>query len=263
MTRRNIPGRGGGLGPISLAELERYVHVIQEMLAGGTVPFRYDGTDRKIAFLNPELGLIDIDAPIPVAISALGPKGRALVARLGPRWTIPLGGNLEHALAAIEAMKTAWRDAGRAPDALYAHASAGGCVLDEGEPFDSARARAQAGPAAAMFLHDVAEISVHGDMVRAMPADLIEAYRAIYQGYEPKDERYLASNRGHLMVVRDDEAPLVTAEPIRKMTFTGTAAELRRRIRGLRDAGFKQFSTHIRYGQPRMLEAWADVVAGV
>ena len=259
----NTARRTMGLGPISLAALERYIEVIQGMLAGRTVSFGHAGIDRKIRFLNPELGLIDIDHPIPLAISALGPRGRALAARLGANWTIPVGGNLDHALAAIEAMKTAWRDAGRDADTLYAHASAGGCVLDEGEPFDSARAVAQAGPAAAMFLHDVAEVSVHGDMVRTMPADLVEAYRQIYQGYQPEDARYLASNRGHLMVVRDEEAPLVTAELIRAMTFTGTAAALRDRIRALRDAGFAQFSTHIRYGQPQMLDAWADVVAGV
>ena len=259
----NTARRTMGLGPISLAQLERYIQVIQGMLAGRTVPFRQDGADRKVRFLNPELGLVNIDDPIPVAVSALGPKGRALVARLGANWTIPVGGNLDHALAAIEAMKTAWRDAGRDPDDLYAHASASGCVLDEGEPLDSVRAKAQAGPAAAMFLHDVAEVSVHGDMVRAMPADLVEAYREIYRGYEPADARYLASNRGHLMVVRDEEAPLVTAELIRKMTLTGTAAELRRRIRALRDAGFTQFSTHIRYGQPQMLEAWAEVLGGL
>jgi len=123
--------------------------------------------------------------------------------------------------------------------------------------------RAAAGPAAAMFLHDVAEVSVHGDMVRAMPPDLVEAYRAIYRDYPPEDARYLASNRGHLMIIRDEEAPLVTADLIRTMTFTGTVQALRQRIRALRDAGFKQFSSHIRYGQPRMLEAWAEVLAGV
>ena len=259
----NTARRTMGLGPITLAELERYIQAVEGLLAGATVPFRHEGADHKIRFLNPELGLIDIDHAIPLFVSALGPKGRAMVARLGASWTIPVGGDDQRTLGAIDLMKTAWREAGRDPNDLYAHASAGGCVLDRGEPFDSARAVAQAGPSAAMFLHDVAEVSVHGDMVRGMPAALVEAYRQIYRDYEPADARYLESNRGHLMIVRGDEASLVTANLIRSMTFSGTAAALRRRIRALRDAGFSQFSTHIRFGQPGMLEAWADVLGGV
>jgi len=47
------------------------------------------------------------------------------------------------------------------------------------------------------------------------------------------------------------------------MTFSGRKDELRARIRTLRDAGYRQFSTHVRYGQPTMLDDWAEVIAGV
>jgi hypothetical protein len=40
-------------------------------------------------------------------------------------------------------------------------------------------------------------------------------------------------------------------------------AELRDKLRRLRDAGYTHFTTHIRHGQPDMVADWAEVAAGV
>jgi 5,10-methylenetetrahydromethanopterin reductase len=251
-----------GVGPLPLGEVETQVNVIRGLLERKTVPYFYEGAERKIRFLNPDFNLINTEDPIPVFVSALGPKGRALVARLGSCWTIPFG-NVQVAVGMMAQMKAAWAEAGRDPESLYAVASGGGCVLDEGEAFDSPRAKAQAGPSAVMLLHDQAEASVHGEIGSIVPRELAEAFQVIYERYEPADARYLALHRGHLMVVRPEEAHLVTADLIRRMTFTGTVSRLREGLRALRDAGFRQFTTHVRFGQEQMLEAWAEVVSGL
>lgn len=258
----NTARRSMGVGPIKLDELADHIRVIRGMWAGETVDFNFEGVTRKIRFLNPELELINIDDPIGIFVSALGPRGRRMVADLGVNWTIPVG-NVGRAIGAIEEMRKTWVESGRDTKDLYAVASGGGCVLDAGEAFDSPRAKAQAGPGAAMFLHDLAEVSVHGDMTRGVPAELIDAYQEIYAAFEPADARYLESNRGHLMVVRPNEEHLVTAELIKMMTLTGTASELRDNLRDLRDAGFTQFTTHVRYGQEEMLERWVEVFESV
>jgi 5,10-methylenetetrahydromethanopterin reductase len=92
---------------------------------------------------------------------------------------------------------------------------------------------------------------------------LVEAYRRIYNSYEPADARYLSNHRGHLMFLRPEEQALCSAELIRAITFTGTSEELRERLRGLREAGFTQISIQIRNSQPQMLEEWAELFAGV
>jgi hypothetical protein len=61
--------------------------------------------------------------------------------------------------------------------------------------------------------------------------------------------------------VRPEEAPLITADMIRMMSFTGTGPALLDRIRELRDAGYSQFSPHVRYGQDQMIEEWAELIA--
>ena len=257
--------RAMGLAPVKLADLEAYVEAVRGLLAGRTVSADIEGGPRKIRFLNPELGLIETARDIPVHMSALGPKGRAMTARLGLGWIVPARADAQ-TLAWIEDMRRRWSRAGRAEGDLYATVQCGGCILAEGEPADGARAMAQAGPAAAMVMHDMVEAGSLGRLGFAVPGALrqaLEAFREIHARYAPEDARYLATHAGHLMVVRPEERPLIDAGMIRALSFTGTAAELRERVRGFRDAGFRQFSAHIRHGHPEMVEEWADLLATV
>jgi len=255
-----------GQDAIRLADLAHYVETVEGLLAGRTVAWRHDGAVRPIRFLDPELDLINIADPIPTLVSALGPKIKALTARLGAGFVVPIK-DVEGATAHLRAMQDEWQKAGRDPATLYAVASAGGMVLRDGEDWGSARAIDQAGPQAVMVLHDHAEAAASGKTIglRIPPAleDAARAFGAIYEAYTPADARYLSVHKGHLMVVRPEERHLVTGEMIRTMTFSGRKDELRARIRTLRDAGYRQFSTHVRYGQPTMLDDWAEVIAGV
>ena len=66
-------------------------------------------------------------------------------------------------------MQADWRSAGIDPATRIATAFCGGCVLAEGEPFDSPRARAQAGPHATIGLHNLVELEQFGNLGRAIP----------------------------------------------------------------------------------------------
>ena len=254
-----------GLRPVKLADMEEYIRVVHGLLAGETLEWTNEGARRKIRFLNPEIGAINIKDPIPVHISALGPRGRQLTAKLGAGW-IHATANVGHATAALADMQAAWRDTGRAPADLHATATTAGCVLADGEAADGARAKAQAGPTATIALHSLVERDQFGDLGRPIPpqlAPLLERYRRIYSSYEPADARYLSNHRGHLMFLRPEEHEICTAELIRATTFTGTKAELREQLRELGRAGFAEVGVTIRYGHPEMLEEWADVLEGV
>jgi alkanesulfonate monooxygenase SsuD/methylene tetrahydromethanopterin reductase-like flavin-dependent oxidoreductase (luciferase family) len=254
-----------GLRPVKLADMEEYIRVVRGLLAGETLEWSFEDKRRKIRFLNPEVGAFNITDPIPLHISALGPRARRLTARLGAGW-IHATANPAHARGAIADMQTAWRDAGRDPAALTATAAIAGCVLRDGEAADSPRARAQAGPTATIALHSLVERDEFGDLGRPIPrelAPLIERYRQIYLKYEPADARYLSNHRGHLMFLRPEEHEICTAELIRATTFTGGRAELRDQIRELVRAGFDHVGLTVRHGHPEMLEEWADVFGGV
>lgn len=258
--------RAMGLPAISLARMEQYIRVVQGLLKKETLDWSEEGSTHKIRFLNPEIGMINLDDPILLHISAFGPRGRALTARLGAGW-IGGQGNPETAANTLGLMREAWIAAGRDATTLYSSNLGSGCVLSEGEPADSPRAKAQAGPSAAVLLHAMAEEEEWGSLGHKVPSRFAvqhEAYRAIYRNYQPADARYLSNHRGHGLFLRPEEESLITAELIRSVTRTGTQAELVDTVRAIKAAGYSQFGIQLRYGhEMEMLEDWAGVLERV
>jgi 5,10-methylenetetrahydromethanopterin reductase len=253
-----------GLGAIRLADMEEYIRVVMALLAKQTPEFTVEGKRQKIAFLNPELRLINLTDPVGLHVSAYGPRARALTAKLGAGW-LNFVGEVASGIAAMNAMRQSWEQAGRGADDLSAVAFALGCVLQPGEATDSERAIAQAGPRAAVLLHRAADEALAGlpntSPVPPSVAEPVAAYVELAKSFEPEDARYLENHRGHLMAVKERERPFVTAEMIRQTTFTGTEADLLDRIAALRDAGYTQFAIQLVPGQEAAIEDWARLKA--
>jgi 5,10-methylenetetrahydromethanopterin reductase len=255
-----------GLGPVTLARLEKYVQTVEGLLQGKTVEWSEEGGSHKIRFLNPDLGLINIKDRIPTFLSAFGPKARALTAKLGAGWigsaTYP-----QREQAELEEFRAAWRQNGRDLKDVYAVCGFGGCVLDEGEAADSPRAMAQAGPYAAIAFHNLVEEDQYGSVFPVGDGfpfkPELEAYRKVYQTYQPADARYLTNHRGHLMFLRPEEKH-ITADVIRGLTLTGTRAELVERVKGLKTLGYNQIGVNMVPGHEKeMMQQWSDVMAKV
>ena len=250
-----------GQGAVPLAEMERYIGVVQAMLRGDTVECRLDDGVHKVRFLNPELGLIRIDKPIPLHVSAFGPKARTLTAKLGAGWLM-FAGSAAAGIGSLQAMQETWRAAGQS-DSLYSTLFTLGCVLRPGEAANSRRPLAQAAPLAAAFLHDLVERGQLGEVMGGLPpfvSEVLERYRKLHESYTPEDARYLTLHRGHLMFLRPEEKPLFSKELVSAFTFTATAPELRDRVAALRDAGYSQFTVQLVEGHENALQEWAAVL---
>jgi alkanesulfonate monooxygenase SsuD/methylene tetrahydromethanopterin reductase-like flavin-dependent oxidoreductase (luciferase family) len=65
------------------------------------------------------------------------------------------------------------------------------------------------------------------------------------------------------MWVREEEAPFLSADLIRGLTLTGTAPELRERIRALRDGGYDQLAIQLVPGHESALDEWGRVLETV
>jgi 5,10-methylenetetrahydromethanopterin reductase len=250
-----------GLPAIRLADMREYVRVVLGLLAGDTVEWETEGLRRKIRFLNPDYGHINTSDAIPLAISAFGPKARRLTAELGAEW-LNFGGSVETAIAALRDMQAAWRDAGHAPEDLRAVEFTLGCVLEDGEPASSPRARAQAGTLVAATLHGLLETPELDAILGHLPAAMQQAlasYRGVYQSYEPPDARYLTLHRGHLMRLRPEEEPLIGPDLLRALTWVGTEEGLRERAQALAAAGYTQVAIQVVDGHEDAVEDWARV----
>jgi 5,10-methylenetetrahydromethanopterin reductase len=254
--------RAMGFGAIRIKAMETYVTQVCGLLRGEIVDFEMEGEQHKIRFLNPELDLFNTRDPISLHLSAYGPRTRALTAKLAAGW-IDFVGNIAAGIREVEAMRDEWRAAGHALSDLSATAFGLGCVLQDGEPADSPRAMAQAGPRAAVMLHRAADEVLSGlKPGTSMPAQAqaeLAGYMALAQRFEPADARYLENHRGHLMVVKPAERPFVTAELIRATSFTATETEIRDRIDTLRSAGYTQFTIQLVPGQEEAIADWAHI----
>src|ERR1700733_4068814 len=254
--------RAMGLGAMKLADMEEYIRVVYGLLDGDTVETTIEGKRRKIRFLNPDANLINTRDPIRLHVSAYGPKSQALTAKLNAGWKT-FGSDVPGARPAVQSMQQSWAQAARPAGDLYATAWACGCVLEPGEPADSPRAMAQAGPRAAVLLHRAADVDMMGwKNTSDVPASVqknIDGYLETARQYEPADARYLMNHRGHFVFVKPEERRFVDAELIRRTTFTATEQELKQRIEALRDAGWTQFGIPITPGEERAIEEWARI----
>ncbi len=255
--------RAMGLGAMKLAAMEEYIRVVYALLNGETTEAEVDpGVRKKIRFLNPELGLINIKDPIKLHISALGPKGRQMTARQGAAWKTVMSG-VDDGLAALRGMQKTWADSGRASGDLYASAWVWGCLLQDGETLDSPRVRAQAGVRAAVLLHRAADNDMEGwintspvpDSVKDVLADYVAAARK----FAPADARYLLNHTGHCVAVKPEEEKFITAELIRQTTFTGREQDITQRIEAMRDGGLSQLVIPIVPGHENAIEDWGRI----
>ena len=254
--------RAMGLGAIRLADLEDYIRIVMALLAGETVEAEIESRRRLIRLLNPELGLINTHDPIGLYVAATGPRARALTARLGAGWISTIG-DPEAAGAALAAMRVQREAAGHEAQALDAAVLTGGAILAEGEPADSPRAIAQAGPRAAMLLHRAADAALAG-MPNATPAPpalaaTVAQYVELAGGFRPQGAHYLENHRGHLMFVKPEERPFITAELIRATTITGSESEIKDRVAALFAAGYSEVAIQIVPGQEHAIEDWGRI----
>ena len=245
-----------GLGAMTLARTRTYIERVQALLANEVVDWDFEGHERKIAFLNPDLGLIDTEAEIPLWFSAFGPKAKALSAALGAGWLNFGSHGSEVALA--EAVQ-AWEAAGHSRETLQSNLFFLGAVLDGTN--DDEKLMQQAAPQTAVVFHNYADDTgpMGGANLPEGPiSNVISAYLQIHETYEPSDARYLKNHRGHLMFVRPEETH-ITPELVRNTTLSGTREELAERIRGLEDVGYSQVTVQLVHGHEEAIEEWADV----
>jgi len=251
-----------GLGAISLGKTRTYIERVQALLAGATVEWAFEGFDRKIGFLNPDLGLINLSDDIPLWVSAFGPKAKQLTAELGAGW---LNFGATGAVESLDEMREAWSASGQDQGSLNSNLFFLGAVLTGDAAVDEEKLMAQAAPLTAVMFHNLADdVGAMGG--RNLPegplSNLASQYFKVHEGYEPADARYLTNHRGHLMFVRPEETHL-TPELVQSTTMSGTREQLIDRLCALKEAGYQELTVQVVHGHESALEEWAEVFARV
>ncbi|MDX6647811.1 MAG: 5,10-methylenetetrahydromethanopterin reductase [Miltoncostaeaceae bacterium] len=232
-----------GLGPVSLARLEREVRDLRALVAGEEADHPEGGRPvRRIPVRGAEGR-----GAVPLYVSCRAPRAQALARRLGDGALTGVfyPGGLGVLRAALGP---------RMP--LVVHAVA--AVADEGEPLDSARLTAAAGPVVAVAFHAFAEQpwrleGLDGDL-RAQA----ERYVAAVGRALPAERRHQQLHRGHLvLVLLPEDRPLVTPANVARFAFCGTAAALRERAAAMAADGVTELAVQPGGDVPRELRRLA------
>lgn len=248
-----------GLTAISLARMKTYVQRVQSLLLGEVVEWDFEDKHRKIRFLNPELGLINLDDKVPLHISAMGPKARRLVAEMQAGW-LNFGSDYRSLTRDLGDMQKAWSAAGHPAETLQNTLFFLGAVLDGSAAENEQKLMSQAAPWTAVMFHNMLDEGAPVPMnLPPAIADVLEQYQALRAGYEPEDAKYLTNHRGHLMFLREEEKALIKPELVMGTTLSGSVDELADRLRALSEAGYHQFAVQLVPGQEHALEDWARV----
>ena len=204
--------RAMGAKPATWAFLRDYVRAFKGLLRGETV----DWQGARLRMLHPRAHAPARPIDVPVAISATGPKGLAVAHELGD------------GLFSVNGQTAA------APEFPWAALAVHGTLLADGEPLDSPRVLAAAGPGNALAYHAIYE---HNGDVGQLPGG--ERWLATIHQADPR-ERHLAVHDQHLVTLNDADRAAWRAgswAAIRDTTFTGTPTELRPRLAALAAAG--------------------------
>jgi 5,10-methylenetetrahydromethanopterin reductase len=252
-----------GLEAVRQKRFREYIERVQALLRGETIEWDFEGETRKIAFLNPDYGFITLDTPetpIPLHISGFGPKTRRLAAEMGAGF-LNYTADVPRAIRDLGEVHASWREAGR--DGLpYSTLFTMGCVLDDGEPADSGRCLAQAGPFAAVAFHNLVETTTAETAAQLklppLMAERLEQYRALYAAYDA-EAPWLRNHRGHLMKLREEERAIVTADVIRMLAFVGTEDQLQERVEVIAEGGYSQLTVQVVEGEFDAIDDWARV----
>ena len=228
-----------GQRPTKVAAFGEYLRVVRALLAGERVDFTWQGRTAPIEFMLRDYRFIDLERPIPIHVSAFGPKVQALAGQYGDGMilSMPRVGKIADALAHAGAGA---RTAGRSLDGFLVSLLRTIVVLAPGEPANSERVVNENGPSIMSTVHFLYEkLRKSGGEPPPFVRPIWKRFCAIAD-QAPEGLRHLTLHRGHNTFLLPGEAELVTEELVRATCLVGRAEEIVEHLRELERQGLRQ-----------------------
>lgn len=231
-----------GHKPMPIAEFDAYLGALRGLMVGEEVDVVFRGRVAPARHVMPDHGFVRFDPPIPIHVSAFGPRAMALAAKHGDGLITsapPQAAAIERVRAGLAAAAS---EAGRSldRDRFPVSTLTTVCVLRPGETLESERVRQQTGAFAIAGLHYAYEqVTQLGRPVPSHVADIWDDYVAALADV-PVERRHLRTHLGHNCWVIPEEERFVTPALIDASCLVGTPEWLRGRIAELDDAGLDQ-----------------------
>jgi alkanesulfonate monooxygenase SsuD/methylene tetrahydromethanopterin reductase-like flavin-dependent oxidoreductase (luciferase family) len=246
----NTGRRTMGFPPMRFRDFRDYVRTLKGLLRGETVEYREGDVVRPIRFIHPDLGVVNLDGPIPVLVAAFGPKAMEMAGELGDGY-ITFWGGPDDLRAARQVLE---RGAARAKRDLTADAFRmvvyhNVYVLRPGERVDSDEVKMAVGPSIfSMIRYQIHAGSLAVDDTgkpTGVPEPLARPIERFLgwmkkEGIDP-DRDYARFYEHYFLRVRKEHFDLLDADVLRAVAIIGSPGECRERLQGFADAGATDF----------------------
>ncbi len=238
----NTAMRVMGAKPMPIAEFERYLVELRQLLDGEEAEVAFRGGTRPIRHLMPDQGFVAFQPRIPLYVSGFGPRAMAAAVRHGDGLVMSIHPDVDALERTWARLDAAAEEAGTIldRDAFMTCTLTTMVVLQPGEAVDSDRVRAECGAFAIAALHYVYEQWKEAGRPERHPGFAFwDDYVAILDQVDP-ERLHQRIHQGHNCWVLDEEWPFVTAELIQASCLVGTADDLAHRLDELGEAGLSQ-----------------------
>jgi len=247
-----------GLKPVPLKTMKRELGVIRQLLAGEVATHEAEGETHGIQLIHRDHGFVNLDHPIPITLSAFGPKtldycGAECNGHL--TWGASPE-TIANARARISAAATA---AGRNPDDIPTKGMFPLSVLRPGETAASPRVLSALAPFITNLLH--VQVEWGGGLLPPTPeiTAVIDRFRD-YVATIPPADRHRVLHEGHLVYPRAQELEFIRPELAESVAMVAEPDEMIERIRELEAAGLKHFAFQVTDDPTGQMQMFAETV---
>jgi alkanesulfonate monooxygenase SsuD/methylene tetrahydromethanopterin reductase-like flavin-dependent oxidoreductase (luciferase family) len=229
-----------GSKPDTWATMREHIEVCRSLMAGEETEALIKGERRTIRHLHPDLGYVNVKDPIPIYLSAVGPKGRRITAELADGLYTIIGGRRATGKELAPIISEFRRDAARyGKEEMPVMLITAMAVRDVDEAIDSNRLRAFQGPWVTSHLHGDLGASSADPRTPEPVRRATEAYAEMAAGMR-QDAPWIENHRGHSVFVRPEEESLLDGDLLQAVCQIGRPEELIQEICDLEEAGVDQ-----------------------
>src|SRR5262249_25414204 len=251
----NTGRRTMGFAPMNARDFRDYVRTVKGLLRGETVAYREGDVIRPIRFLHPDQGIVNLDGPIPVCVSAFGPQAMRMAGELSDGF-ITIWGSPDSIRAARTVLNDGAKRAGRDLMAegfrliLFHNVY----VLHPGARSPSVAAGMAVGPSICAMLVYWTSGGGWGGEAPPPLARGIERFQGWMQRHNINPDRdYTRFYEHYLLKLPQEHLALLDEELIRTLAIVGSPEECLERIRALAGAGITDFGLILRGKWDRLI----------
>ena len=231
-----------GVPPVSLSVLKKEIRTIKQLLKGERTLHDYEGQEKYIQFLHQDNDFINLKHPIPITLSAFGPKTLKFCAEecdAHLTWNIS-DDDLSSTRRSIAQFATE-KDR---KDCVPTKGIFPLAILEKGEDKNSESVLESLAPFVTNLLHVLCEWDEKLLPSDPKIAEIAREYKEYVNTIAP-EERHLVLHRGHLIYCRPEEQKYITSDIANIAAMIGSPSEIIERIKHMESLGLSHFAFQI------------------